>query len=147
LRVVGDDEGRRIGAAASPRPRRCLSRFSPLQKGDPLQIIFHHQKAAFATASTQQEIAIKHTIRLSASATPGRYSAEHGGRIIVTDSESAIADAAKLIIASGADERDLLHVDCGADVTVAPMPLHRLVAPRRKVLRSEMEQWSRAQRH
>jgi hypothetical protein len=86
-----------------------------------------------------------HTIRLSP-ASPGKYTAVLAGRVIVTDSASAIVDAAKLIIASGADERDTLHVDCGADVTVAPMPLHRLVATRRPVLRSEIDRWRKAQR-
>jgi hypothetical protein len=69
-----------------------------------------------------------HTIRLSP-ASPGKYSAALAGLVIVADSASAIADAAKLIIAAGADERDMLHVDCGGDVSIADMPLHRLVAP------------------
>jgi hypothetical protein len=77
----------------------------------------------------------RHTIRILPGATPGRYSAEHKGRIIVIDSASPIIDAARTILAAGANDHDTLHV-VSADATFSDMPLGKIVAPRPRTLRS-----------
>ena len=80
---------------------------------------------------------MRHSIRLIP-ASAGKYSADHNGSTIVTDSASPIIDAAKAILAAVANDRDLMHVICG-DATIADMPLHRLAAPRQRTLRSESD--------
>jgi hypothetical protein len=101
----------------------------------PLDYIFEPsatRATAFFTSNTGTQM--RHTIRLTTTS-PGRYSAEHKGRIIVTDSASVIADAARAILASGANDHDTIHV-VSRDVSIADMPLHRLAAPRPRTLRS-----------
>jgi hypothetical protein len=73
---------------------------------------------------------MQHAIRLSP-ASPGRYSAEFNGSAIVTDSKSAITDAARVILASGASPEDELCV-AGTDFSFIPMPIGTLAAPRPK---------------
>jgi hypothetical protein len=79
---------------------------------------------------------MRHSIRLIP-ASPGKYSADHNGSTIVTDSASPIIDAARAILAAGASDHDTMHVTC-PDVSVIPQPLHRLAAPRRKPLQSDI---------
>ncbi len=80
---------------------------------------------------------MRHSIRLIP-ASPGKYSADHNGSTIVTDSASPIIDAAKAILAAGADDRDTLSV-VSPDVTILDMPLRKIAAPRPRTLRSESD--------
>ena len=80
-----------------------------------------------------------HTIRLRATAQPGRCSVEHAGAIIVTDSASPIQDAAAKLKANGAGDSDMVHV-VGADFVFSATPIWKLTAPRSKPRQSEIRQ-------
>jgi hypothetical protein len=60
------------------------------------------------------------------------------GAVTLTSDEPIIA-AARALIESGASPSDILRVDTGGDVTIAPMSLHSFAAPRQRTLKSESD--------
>jgi hypothetical protein len=78
---------------------------------------------------------MQHQLRLH-SAGDGKYSVTLDGRTLVNNSASPILDAALALKSSGlADDHDLVSVT-GADFAFIPTPIHRLLAPRYRTLRS-----------
>jgi hypothetical protein len=80
-----------------------------------------------------------HTIRIS-QISSGKYAVT--GSANITSTSSPVPDAARELLARGASLSDELRVNCGV-VSILPQTLARLTAPRRKVLRSEIEHQQR----
>ena len=78
---------------------------------------------------------MQHRIQLHAS---GRDLYRVSGAVDLYDTGAPIPDAARALIAAGASPSDTLQA-LGADCLFSPMALHRLTAPRRKPLRSDVE--------
>ena len=83
---------------------------------------------------------MRHTIRIYASAEPGRFAVT--GAAQIADSDAPVKDAAKAILAAGASEHDTLRV-IGADCSIADMPLWKLAANYRPPLRSALKAQAR----
>ena len=81
-----------------------------------------------------------HTIQILPADEPGRFAVT--GAAQIADSDAPVKDAAKAILAAGADDHDTLHVT-GAACSIADMPLHRLAADYRPPLRSALARQAR----
>ena len=88
-------------------------------------------------------MSMHHTIRITP-ASPGKYSADLAGQTIVADSAAPIVDAAKAILASGADDHDTLHV-ISADATFSAVTLAKLATDHKPPRHSDVARWLKAQ--
>jgi hypothetical protein len=79
-----------------------------------------------------------HTIRINASAHPGRYSVDHNGKTLVEDTGAPVLDAARSLKASGVDEHDMIHVAGCPDITLLPASIHSILKPRKPPRQSEI---------